>query len=581
MKTSSNLHLSRRTGMALLMTLIVCTVALTILAAALSLQSTSTRLTHRAIQYDRSVAAAEAATEKVLSSMTSDYLNGGESLVINNLNIYRAGVPTATDSAYWNNWVFDDGASNTAQTYIQRQASTSYVVLGSTYAGLQALVSTYTIASHASDSTSIQKVNPGVYRQIQLAAIPVFQFMMYSSDDMEISCGQAFTVTGRVHSNKNLYVEPDSSLTFGSSVTTVVSNIFGRYPLDTRGAPAGSVVYTHPELKLSPVSALTLPIGASNTPTAIREIIEPPPTGESPNSAMGRLRYYNLCDMVVTVSDTGVVVTSGNYNNFATTVPASEAANFITTTNSFLDAREGKTVSPIDLNIGQLTAWSLTNSDLRPSLSGSNLTSVYVLDKRSLPGTKLGAVRVRNGKILPPSGLTVATGRPLYVLGDYNQTNSANLGTTNTITTQPASLVADAITILSDAWTDANSSAAVASRVAASTTINAAFLTGAVDTTLGHYSGGMENFPRFLENWGSANICTYNGSMVKMFPSLYATNAWNNNNNVYNPPKRNWAFDLNFNDPTKLPPKTPSVLKVIPNQWVTLAAGQNTPPATP
>jgi len=567
--------------MALLMTLIVCTVALTILAAALSLQSTSTRLTHRAIQYDRSVAAAEAATEKVLSSMTSDYLNGGESLVINNLNIYRAGVPTATDSAYWNNWVFDDGASNTAQTYIQRQVSTSYVVLGSTYAGLQALVSTYTIASHASDSTSIQKVNPGVYRQIQLAAIPVFQFMMYSSDDMEISCGQAFTVTGRVHSNKNLYVEPDSSLTFGSSVTTVVSNIFGRYPLDTRGAPAGSVVYTHPELKLSPVSALTLPIGASNTPTAIREIIEPPPTGESPNSAMGRLRYYNLCDMVVTVSDTGVVVTSGNYNNFATTVPASEAANFITTTNSFLDAREGKTVSPIDLNIGQLTAWSLTNSDLRPSLSGSNLTSVYVLDKRSLPGTKLGAVRVRNGKILPPSGLTVATGRPLYVLGDYNQTNSANLGTTNTITTQPASLVADAITILSDAWTDANSSAAVASRVAASTTINAAFLTGAVDTTLGHYSGGMENFPRFLENWGSANICTYNGSMVKMFPSLYATNAWNNNNNVYNPPKRNWAFDLNFNDPTKLPPKTPSVLKVIPNQWVTLAAGQNTPPATP
>ena len=154
---------------------------------------------------------------------------------------------------------------------------------------------------------------------------------------------------------------------------------------------------------------------------------------------------------------------------------------------------------------------------------------------RTLPGTSLGAVRVVNGLQLPPSGLTVATGRPLYVLGDYNQLNAANLGTTNTSTTRPASLVADAITILSDSWSDANSTSPVGSRTASSTTVNAAFLTGAVDTTLGHYSGGMENFPRFLETWGSANVFTYNGSMVKMFPSLYATNVWGQAN-IYAPP---------------------------------------------
>ena len=127
-----------------------------------------------------------------------------------------------------------------------------------------------------------------------------------------------------------------------------------------------------------------------------------------------------------------------------------------------------------------------------------------------------------------PSGLTVATGRPLYVQGDYNQLNAANLGTANTSTTRPASLVGDAITILSDGWSDANSTSPVGSRTASATTVNAALLTGAVDTTLGHYSGGMENFPRFLETWGSANVFTYNGSMIKMFPSLYATNVWNN-----------------------------------------------------
>ena len=138
--------------------------------------------------------------------------------------------------------------------------------------------------------------------------------------------------------------------------------------------------------------------------------------------------------------------------------------------------------------------------------------------------------------------------------------------------------MADAITILSDNWSDANSTSPVGSRVAADTTVNAAFLTGVVETTLGHYSGGMENFPRFLETWGLANVFTYNGSMIKMFPSLYATNAWNNNGNIYDPPARNWAFDMNFRDPARLPPKTPSLLEVIRHQWAVLPPGQTTAP---
>jgi hypothetical protein len=202
------------------------------------------------------------------------------------------------------------------------------------------------------------------------------------------------------------------------------------------------------------------------------------------------------------------------------------------------------------------------------------------LDPRTLPGTSLGAVRVVNGLQLPVNGLTVATGRPLYVLGDFNELSATNLGTTNTSTTRPASLVADAITILSDAWQDTNSASM---QGAAPTTVNAALLTGVVGTTLGQYSGGMENFPRFLESWGST-IFTYNGSMVKMFPSLYATNVWNGiqyTKHYYDPPVRHWAFDANFGDPTRLPPKTPSLQNVIRSQWATLAPGKNVAPATP
>jgi len=466
---------------------------------------------------------------------------------------------------------------------VQRGALVSYVSLTPPYTNLQAFVSTYTVVSDAKDTASPQDLTVGVLQEVQLASIPIFQFAMYSSGEMEVSCGQPFDITGPVHSNGHLYVEPDSSLTFESSVTAVLDVLFQRDPLDTRGPPAGGVVYAETNQPSFPVAALTLPIGTANTPEAIREIIEPPPPGEDAASPIGRLRYYNQCDMVLVASDTGISASSGSFNGFYTTITTNELALFVSTANSFWDAREGKTVQPIDINIGNLTAWSQTNTSLRPVLLGSNLTSVYVLDNRTpltLPADNLGAVRVFNGLQLPPNGLTVATGRPLYVWGDYNQPNPAYLGTNNTSTTRPASLVADAITILSDAWQDPNQQSANLNG-AAPTTVNAAFLTGAVDTTLGQYSGGMENFPRFLESWGLINVFTYNGSMVKMFPSLYATNVWegiNYANHYYDPPARKWAFDANFDDPTKLPPKTPSLLKVIRSQWATLPPGQNVAP---
>jgi hypothetical protein len=579
MKTAFATQKPNRAGSALMLTMIMSAIALALLAGAMSWSASSTRLTYRSIQYNQSVAAAEAATEKVVSHINQDFLSGGESLVSNNLSFYRQNtVPTPSDAPYWSTWQFDDGNGNIGQTYVQRLPGTSYIVADSTYAGLQGYASTYTIVSHAQDLASPQSVGVGVLQQLQLASIPIFQFAMYSSGEMEISCGQPFKITGRVHSNGELYVEPDSALTFESSVTAVISVLFQRDPLDTRAKPSGTVVYAQTNQPVFPVSSLTLPIGTTNTPQAIREIIEPPPTGENPNSPIGQLRYYNQCDMVLVAANTGISATSGHFNNFATVIPTNELMTFVLTTNSFKDWREGKTVQPIDINIGKLAAWSQTNTSLRYSAVGSNLilSSVYVLDNRTLTGNNLNAVRVFNGTNLPPNGLTVATGRPLYVWGDYNQLNAANLGTTNTSTTRPASLVGDAITILSDSWSDANSTSALSSRTVSSTTVNAAILTGAVDTTLGHYSGGMENFPRFLETWTSITF-TYNGSMIKMFPSLYATNVWGMAN-VYNPPVRNWAYDVNFNNPLKLPPKTPSLLQVIRGQWATVLPGQNTAP---
>lgn len=578
MKNLRLLQTRWRAGSALVMTMIMTGVALAILAGAMTWSANSTRLTHRSIQYSRTVVAAEGATEKVLTRMTRDFLSGGEKAVQDNLTGYRQLLPTAADSAFWNHWQFNDAAGNVGRLYIERRLANKYIVIDSTYAGLRGFVSTYAIAAHARDTAALQEVDAGVVQEIQLARIPVFQFAMYSSGDMEISCGQPFNVTGRVHSNQQLYVEPDNALTFQSDVTAVNDILFQRHPLDTRGAPSGSAVYQ--AKKNSKVAAMTLPIGTTNTPEAIREIIQPPPVGEDPNSPLGRVRYYNQADLILTVSDAGLSASSQKYNSGAVIpIPTNELAAWVTTTNSFYDARESKTVQPIDIDVQAMATWSESSGNLNAALGGAKLSSIYVLDTRTLASDRLAAVRVWNGMKLPANGLTVATARPLYVWGNYNQT-TANLGTTNTSTTLPASLVADAVTILSVNWTDTNSHALVAARGAGSTTVNAALLTGVVETAkqpapLTGYSGGMENFPRFLETWGSANVFTYNGSMVRMFPSLYATNAWGKTN-VYAPPKRNWAFDANFDDSTKLPPLTPSLVKVIRGQWATAAPGVNT-----
>jgi len=109
----------------------------------------------------------------------------------------------------------------------------------------------------------------------------------------------------------------------------------------------------------------------------------------------------------------------------------------------------------------------------------------------------------------------------------HSNANDLAVGSTNTAATKPASLIGDAITIQSASWSDSYTSGiSLSSRPAANTTVNAAFLAGIVQTTNSagtkKYSGGVENFPRFLENWSSKTF-TYNASMVVMFPSRYAT----------------------------------------------------------
>jgi hypothetical protein len=289
------------------------------------------------------------------------------------------------------------------------------------------------------------------------------------------------------------------------------------------------------------------------------------------------------------LSWTNVLVnTNGLYS--ATNV-AYQGYSFVTNV-SFYDYRESDTNQAVQIDVGKLSTW-LTNTSttggknwnaMNYTDKGRGIFSIYVYNNVSNSASQLPCVRVANGAQLPyttdpggsgrsTGGLTVVTPQPLYVLGNYNvQTNGgtamASAGTTNTANTYPASLIGDAITILSANWRDTNGpNTTMAMRLnPTNTTINAATMEGIVQSTNSSYSGGLENFLRLEENWSGVTL-TYNGSIVVMFPSQYATSAWPGTGSVYNPPTRNWAFDLNYTNPNKLPPLTPKVYKIIRASW--------------
>jgi hypothetical protein len=180
-----------------------------------------------------------------------------------------------------------------------------------------------------------------------------------------------------------------------------------------------------------------------------------------------------------------------------------------------------------------------------------------------------------NGGTLPSNGLSVVTPDPAYIVGNWNVTNNNGQGmvqTYNVADTLPSAVFADAVTILSSAWNPSVSSNSLSSRVATPDTVNAALLTGNVPSNGEYYSGGVENFVRFQENWSGVNFY-YNGSMVEMFQSQIANYPWPGTGVVYNPPNRNWAFDTNFTNPSQLPPLTPRVIYLNRARWATLPPG--------
>jgi len=132
---------------------------------------------------------------------------------------------------------------------------------------------------------------------------------------------------------------------------------------------------------------------------------------------------------------------------------------------------------------------------------------------------------------------------------------------------RPASLAGDALTILSNSWDDDESDDnddSTSGEDATDTTIQAAILAGHTATPSygsSNPGGQFENFPRFLEDWGSAEAEIV-GSFISLWESQIADSDWDCCN-FYGPPTRDWRFDSRFEDPENFPPGTPVVGQIL------------------
>lgn len=241
-----------------------------------------------------------------------------------------------------------------------------------------------------------------------------------------------------------------------------------------------------------------------------------------------------------------------------------------------------------------------------------------VLSMRVTPFRR--AVRLFNGENLDAlganmsltRGMSISTENMVYIWGNFNTTGitcqPSNASTMNEPPTAepcrytgaqvPASIVSDAFFPLSKTWADSlsamypeggnnrnadaglppapggslpNYETAVRAGIIAGNNMSALAANGPADLDAGNggesrLSGGMHNFPRFLENWGGTRW-NFIGALAPLYRSTQAVSPYNAIGVIYGAPIRNWGFDTSFRNPSRLPPGTPAFQYIEPTAF--------------
>jgi hypothetical protein len=222
------------------------------------------------------------------------------------------------------------------------------------YAGLVGLITPYTIEVTARTAGNAEVK---MRRMFQTVAIPVFQFGLFSENDLSFFAGPNFAFGGKVHTNQNLFLKQDgtNTLTLQDRVTAVGEVVRQRLAngqishngnvrmARAVGCPAAPTAMNASCFNLGLTQGSVVDsIGSAENPnwasisygtaagwirngrTGARrldlpivsdgaepvDLIRRPPVGEDVTSAIARQRFYNMATMRVLLSDTAADITS-------------------------------------------------------------------------------------------------------------------------------------------------------------------------------------------------------------------------------------------------------------------------------
>lgn len=591
---------SARRGFALETVLLMLVMFSIIILAGLSAVTTLARTSNADYRGARAQYAAEGGADDIMSQLDSKMQDG----IINGEDISSLSTPAL------------DGYAMTQSTQTTG-VPVSRTINSGPFAGLYSLNQPINITVSARDTSGNRAT---AVLSVNAQTIPLFQFGVFYEEDLEILNGPAMTFAGWVHTNGNLYVSSNST-NYESQITTPDSVFWNRKNTNQRlsgvriNNAAGSAVQldfdsrslsgaafkTRSIQRFSGrlmtsafgVRPLKLPLPADMPPVTM---ILPKNAGDTPmvqdvKMAWKADMYVIISSGVFQMADT-VAMKAQFCDSIAITRPAGLEVPtgatcrriFKPRVNAFFEGREDLRPDLVDVYMDSLRIWS----DSSPSTRAPRI--LYVEFKTPSffnANNDYFALRLRGGARLPRSrvasdtgGLTIATEYPLYVLGDYNTTvwrPAALMGDAITFLSNPANAAMSGCSSTTSGWCDSQQQV-MDQRTARNTTVNAAILAGHSPTTCDYaragcsspdYGGGLENFPRFLENW-SGRTFTYTGSLVSLYVNRYSTGLWGNSLNIgypnegyYSPPNRAWSFDVNFRFPERLPPGTPSVGTVL------------------
>lgn len=448
-------------------------------------------------------------------------------------------------------------------------------------------ISYYYLATADVTATSLgSPVVARVRRIFEKEIISPWDYAIFYDSDLELHPGPAQTITGWVHTNGALYTG-HSSLTFGSRVTHARGWTIGFMPGDGQH-PNETPQSPHYQADIPPAKdvnhqpfgidpwAVFAPRYSDGSNDGWLELVKRPVAGQP--DPKPDARYFNQADIrilvdasnsIVMTDRTGAVINGSSTGQNAQLYNAFQ--NAVSTNATIQDNREGASVRLVTLNVSMIS-----NAVNNGALDFNGI--VYIADTSAGAGgggPKRG-VKIINAAVMPNSGLSIVSENPVYIRGDVN-TGPANPPSNSSddptqpnapgYTRQPVMIAGDAINILSNAWNDSGAGATTAPPPATHTTVNAALLGGIVPTgSVGNnYSGGAENFPRFLENWSGVNL-TYYGSIVSLYSSEQAPGIWGKSN-VYSPPNRRWYFDTLLRQ--RPPPGKLTTTNYLKNRWWT------------